>query len=212
MHFDLTCSIFVWKGIAMSRLEELKSHLKQGHVYRREDMSEWSNAIDRHLDKLVEEGVLEKLAQGLYYVPKTSAFGKVPPDEDVLVRGFLKDDRFLLVSPNSYNSLGVGTTQLYNKKVVYNHKRHGRFRLGNREFEFQRKYDFPTKMTQEFLLVDLVNNLDELAEDREEVLNKVLSKAKQLPTQKLKLAVTKYGSVKAKKLFKKVLNKEKAYV
>lgn len=196
----------------MNRLEVLKSRLKQGRVYRREDMIEWSNAIDRHLEKLVEESVLEKLAQGLYYVPKISAFGKVPPDEDVLVRGFLKDDRFLLVSPNSYNSLGVGTTQLYNKKVVYNHKRHGIFKLGNREFDFQRKYDFPTKITQEFLLVDLVNNLDELAEDRAIVLNKVLSKAKQLPTQKLKLAITKYGSVKAKKLFKEVINKEKVHV
>ncbi len=196
----------------MNRLEELKSHLKQGRVYRREDMIEWSNTIDRHLEKLVEESVLEKLAQGLYYVPKISAFGKVPPDEDVLVRGFLKDDRFLLVSPNSYNSLGVGTTQLYNKKVVYNHKRHGIFKLGNREFDFQRKYDFPTKITQEFLLVDLVNNLEELAEDRAVVLNKVLSKAKQLPTQKLKLAITKYGSVKAKKLFKEVINKERVHV
>lgn len=196
----------------MNRLEVLKSRLKQGRVYRREDMIEWSNAIDRHLEKLVEESVLEKLAQGLYYIPKISAFGKVPPDEDVLVRGFLKDDRFLLVSPNSYNSLGVGTTQLYNKKVVYNHKRHGIFKLGNREFDFQRKYDFPTKITQEFLLVDLVNNLDELAEDRAIVLNKVLSKAKQLPTQKLKLAITKYGSVKAKKLFKEVINKEKVHV
>ncbi len=198
--------------MVMNRLEVLKSRLKQGRVYRREDMIEWSNAIDRHLEKLVEESVLEKLAQGLYYVPKISAFGKVPPDEDVLVRGFLKDDRFLLVSPNSYNSLGVGTTQLYNKKVVYNHKRHGIFKLGNREFDFQRKYDFPTKITQEFLLVDLVNNLDELAEDRAIVLNKVLSKAKQLPTQKLKLAITKYGSVKAKKLFKEVINKEKVHV
>lgn len=195
----------------MSKLEEFKSHLKQGQVYRREDMSQWSTAIDRHLDKLVEEGVLEKLSQGLYYVPKTSAFGKVPPDESVLVRGFLKDDRFLLVSPNSYNSLGVGTTQLYNKKVVYNHKRHGKFRLGNRVFEFQRKYDFPSKMTQEFLLVDLVNNLDELAEDREEILNKVLAKASQLPSQKLKYAITKYGSVKTKKLFKKVFNNEKVH-
>jgi hypothetical protein len=198
--------------MVMNRLEVLKSRLKQGRVYRREDLIEWSNAIDRHLEKLVEESVLEKLAQGLYYVPKISAFGKVPPDEDVLVRGFLKDDRFLLVSPNSYNSLGVGTTQLYNKKVVYNHKRHGIFKLGNREFDFQRKYDFPTKITQEFLLVDLVNNLEELAEDRAVVLNKVLSKAKQLPTQKLKLAITKYGSVKAKKLFKEVINKEKVHV
>ena len=199
----------MYKVKNMSRLEELKSHLKQGQVYRREELSEWSNAVDRHLDKLVEEGVLEKLSQGLYYVPKTSAFGKVPPDENVLVRGFLKDDRFLLVSPNSYNSLGVGTTQLYNKKVVYNHKRHGTFRIGNREFEFQRKYDFPSKITEEFLLVDLVNNLDTLAEDQEEILNKVLVKASLLSAQKLKQAVERYGSVRTKKLFKKALNKEK---
>ena len=195
----------------MSRLMELKSHLRKGRVYRREDLNKWSNAIDRHLDKLLEEGVLEKLAQGLYYVPKTSVFGNVPPDENVLVRGFLKDDRFLLVSPNSYNSLGVGTTQLYNKKVVYNHKRHGKFKLGNREFEFHRKYDFPSKMTQEFLLVDLANNLEGLAEDREELVCKLLHKASQLPSQKVKNAVAKYGSIKTKKLFKTVLEERKKY-
>jgi hypothetical protein len=37
--------------------------------------------------------------------------------------------RFLLTSPNAYNTLGVGTTQLYDKTVVYNHKRHGHFML-----------------------------------------------------------------------------------
>lgn len=192
----------------MSGLEELKSHLKQGQVYRREDLSEWSNAIDRHLDKLMENGVLEKLAQGLYYVPKSSAFGKVPPNEDVLIRGFLKDDRFLLVSPNSYNSLGVGTTQLYNKKLVYNHKRHGIFRLGNREFDFQRKYDFPAKLSQEFLLVDLVNNLDELAEDREEILKRLLAKALRMPSKRFENALKRFGSVKTRKLFKKAMSNE----
>jgi len=196
---------------SMSKITELKAHLRKGQVYRREDLCGWSNAIDRHLDQLVQERLLEKLSQGLYYVPKTSAFGKVPPDEDVLVRGFLKDDRFLLVSPNSYNSLGIGTTQLYNKKVVYNHKRHGKFKIGNREFEFRRKYDFPSKLTQEFLLVDLVNNLDELAENHDLVLNKAITKALQLPCIKFKNAVTKYGNVKTKKLFKIALSKEKAY-
>ena len=93
--------------------------------------------------------------------------------------------------------------------MVYNHKRHGTFRIGNREFEFQRKYDFPSKITEEFLLVDLVNNLDTLAEDQEEILNKVLVKASLLSAQKLKQAVERYGSVRTKKLFKKALNKEK---
>ena len=190
----------------MTRLNEFKKHLKSGKVYRRNELSEWSNSVDRHLDELLKEGVLEKLSQGLYYVPKTSAFGKVPADENVLVRSFLKDDRFLLVSPNFYNSLGVGTTQLYNKKVVYNHKRHGTFKLGNRDFEFQLKHHFPSKMTEEFLLVDLANNLNNLAEDRDSVLNKLLAKASQMPFQKLKYAVTEYGNIKTKKLLKAIVN------
>lgn len=190
----------------MSRLAELKKHLRGGQVYRRSELSEWSNAVDRHLDELLQEGVLEKLSPGLYYVPKTSAFGKVPPEEDVLVQSFLKDNRFLLLSPNFYNSLGVGTTQLYNKKVVYNHKRHGKFKLGNREFEFQLKHHFPAKVTEEFLLVDLANNLDNLAEDRNEVLNKLLNKASQMSNRKLKHAVKAYGTIKTKKLLKSVIN------
>lgn len=101
-----------------------------------------------------------------------------------MVESFLKDYRFLLITPNSYNSLGVGTTQLYNKKVVYNHKRHGTFKLGNREYEFQLKHHFPTKLSEEFILVDLANNLDSLAEDYDLVLNKLLVKSLQMPQKK----------------------------
>lgn len=193
------------RKIAMSTLNELKKHLKKGRVYRRNELSEWSKSVDRHLDELLKEGVLEKLSQGLYYVPQTSVFGKVPPDEDVLVRSFLKDDRFLLVSPNFYNSLGVGTTQLYNRKVVYNHKRHGKFKLGNRDFEFQLKHHFPSKMTEEFLLVDLANNLDNLAEDRDNVFNRLLTKASQMSSQKLKYAVMEYGNAKTRKMLQSLL-------
>ena len=70
-------------------------------------------------------------------------FGKAPAQDDELVATFLKDDRFLLASPNAYNSLGVGTTQLYDKTVVYNHKRHGEYALGGRKFDFRVKPAFP---------------------------------------------------------------------
>jgi hypothetical protein len=190
----------------MSRISEFKKHLKKGKVYRRAELSAWSKSVDRHLEELLEEGTLKKVSPGVYYYPKTSAFGNVPPNESELVSSFLKDDRFLLVSPNLYNSLGVGTTQLYNKKVVYNHKRHGKFRLGNREFEFQVKHHFPLKVTEEFLLVDLVNNLDQLAEDQEEVLKKLLMKAAHMPKHKLRLAVLKYGKARTRKVFQSLIN------
>jgi hypothetical protein len=79
----------------------------------------------------------------------------------------------LVASPNAYNSLGVGTTQLYDKTVVYDHRRHGDFVLGGRKFAFRMKPAFPKTLSREFLLVDLVNNLDRLAETKKEVLARV---------------------------------------
>ena len=114
---------------------------------------------------------------------------------------FLKDDRYLVTSPNAYNSLGVGATQLYNKTIVYNHKRHGNFMLGGREFEFRKKPAFPKTLTKEFLLVDLVNNLDQLAEDRDQVLARVKERALQGNHGALARAAKDYGMVRTRKFF-----------
>jgi hypothetical protein len=107
----------------MTKLQELKRHLRPGRVYRRAELARWSNAVDRHLKQLLDDGTLTKLAPGLYAYPKETAFGKAPAEDDKLIERFLRDRRFLLASPNAYNTLGVGTTQLYDKTVVYNHKR-----------------------------------------------------------------------------------------
>lgn len=191
----------------MNKLQELKKHLRRGKVYRRADLSKWSTSVDRHLDELVKEGTLQKLSQGLYFYPEVTVFGEAPPAEEVLVRSFLKDSRFLLTSFNAYNTLGVGTTQLYNQKTVYNHKRHGDFNLGGKRFSFRVKPHFPSKVTQEFLLVDLLNNLDQLAEDPIEVVSKVRLRAKSMDPRKLKKSLQEYGSAKAKKLLEPIVTK-----
>ncbi len=156
----------------MTKLDEFRKQLKPGRAYRREELARWSTSVDRHLKQLVERGVLKKLSGGLYAYPKETAFGPAPASDKDVVRAFLRDDRFLLASPNAYNSLGVGTTQLYDKTVVYNHKRHGEFQLGGRKFAFRVKPRFPKSLTKEFLLVDLVNNVDQLAEAKDEVLKR----------------------------------------
>jgi hypothetical protein len=190
----------------MSKVEDLKKHLKPGKVYRRSDLTKWSKSVDRHLEELLKDKTLQKLSQGLYYFPKETTFGKVPPEEDVLVRSFLKDDRFLLTSANAYNSLGVGTTQLYNQRVVYNHKRHGEFKLGNKNFLFRVKPHFPKKVTPEFLLIDLVNNLDTLAEDQKEVLKNVRNKVCMMEVKKMKKSLMDYGNAKTKQLLATLLS------
>lgn len=173
--------------------------LKAGHVYRREDLARLSSAVDRHLRELVSVGKLQKLAHGLYHAPKKSRFGLLPPADDDVVRGFLRDDDFLVFSPSSYNTVGLGTTQLYNQTLVYNHKRHGVFRLGNRQFDFRVKPRFPKKLSLEFLFVDLLNNLEDLAEDRDVVLNQARNKLPSFDLARLQTAVNSYGNMATRK-------------
>lgn len=194
----------------MAKLEELRRHLRPGQVYRRQDLAQWSNAVDRHLKQLVGDGTLTKLAGGLYLYPQATVFGKAPPEDGKLVESFLRDDRFLLASPNAYNGLGVGTTQLYDMTVVYNHKRHGDFVLGGRKFAFRVKPSFPRTLSEEFLLVDLVNNLDQLAESKEEVLARVKQRVSSFDTPRLQRAARDFGNVRARKFFAEALSADMA--
>jgi hypothetical protein len=199
--------------VNMTKTQELKTHLRPGRVYRREDLAQWSKAVDRHLKQLVSDGTLTKLSGGLYLYPKTTVFGKAPAEDDKLVGGFLKDKRFLLASPNAYNSLGVGTTQLYDTTVVYNHKRHGDLALGGRKFSFRMKPFFPKTLSREFLLVDLVNNLDQLAESKEEILARVRESVASYDAAlrpQLRRAASNYGNVRTKKFFSEALNADMA--
>lgn len=189
----------------MSKFDEFAKRLRPGHVYRRADLAPWSTAVDRHLKQAVEAGALTKLAGGLYHAPKQTAFGAAPAGDDKLVATFLKGGPFLLASPNAYNALGVGTTQLRNKTVVYNHKRHGHFALGGRTYDFRMKPAFPSQLSREFLLVDLVNNIDQLGENPGEVLERVKARLPSSDATRLKNAALTYGSVRAKKFFVRAL-------
>lgn len=191
----------------MSALDDLKQHLEPGQVYRRGDLAQWSSAVDRHLKQLLDDGTLQKVSQGVYACPKKTSFGKAAPEDYKLVEAFLKTDDFLLFSSNNYNALGVGTTQLYNEQVVYNRKRHGKFKLGNRTFNFQMKPYFPKQVSKEFLLVDLVNNINKLAEDQDFVLERVSQLAGTMDLFSLKNDAQLYGGVRARKLFASLDNK-----
>jgi len=189
----------------MTKLETFQNKLKSGKVYRRSDLEQWSNAVDRHVQLLVKAGALVKVAPGLYHVPKSSVYGKLPASDKDLLSAFLNHHRFLTISPNDYNSLGVGTTQLYNAKRVYNYKRQGDWKLGNHVYHFVKKNYLPKEVTKELLLVDLVDNVDELEEDKSMVLNKVKHKVDEMDKIKLKRLAIDFGKVSTKKFFDPLL-------
>ncbi len=186
-------------------MDLLREHINQGEVYRRSDLEYYSTAIDRHLAQLTKDGTLIKLNQGLYYSPKQSKFGAVPPDDRQVVACFLKDEDFLLISPNTFNSLGLGLTQLYNTTWVYNHKRKGEFKLNGKTFEFKLKSSFPKNITREYLLVDLLNNLENLAEDQTQIINKLANNLPNFNTEALMKSTQQYGTGKTKRTLKLIL-------
>ena len=176
----------------------MKKHLRPGRVYRREDLAKWSASVDRHLKTLVENGDLKKLRYG----PRKLVFGDAPASEHEFVRAFLKTDRFIVTSPNLYNQLGLGTTQLYNRLFVHNQKRHGTFNLGERVYQFERRMNVPRRLSQEFLLVDLVNEVDQLAEDRDATLARVREGAGRMDFRKLSRAVSLYANYSSQRWWK----------
>ena len=191
----------------MTALNQLKRHLRPGQVYRRKNLARWSNAVDRHVRTLLDEGRLEKVGAGLYMTPRQTRFGEAPAKREKLVETFLGDDRFLLVSPSAFNGLGVGTTQLYNEPVVYNRKRHGKFKLDGRVYDFRMRPTVPKRLSKEVLLVDLLHNLDRLPEDKSAVLPRALERAKEMDRSRLARAVQDFGSARAERLLTPVLER-----
>jgi hypothetical protein len=186
-------------------MNSLRQHIQQGEVYRRSNLEYYSTAIDRHLAQLTKDGTLIKLNHGLYYAPKQSKFGIVPPDDRQVVECFLKDEHFLLVSPNVFNTLGLGLTQLYNTTWVYNHKRKGEFQLNGKTFEFKLKSTFPKTVSKEYFLVDLLNNLENLAEDQQQIAEKLPANIRSFDTDALVQVTQQYGTGKTKRTLKSIV-------
>ena len=188
-------------------MNQINQHIKIGDVYRRSDLEYYSSSIDRHLSELIREGMLIKVSQGLYYSPRKSKFGIVPPEESSLIERFLKDDDFLLITPNLYNNLGFGLTQLYNVTWVYNHKRKGKIELNGKYFEFKLKTSFPKLISREFLLVDLINNIENVAEDQDSIMNKLPLKLQEFNLDELMKVTQKFGSGKTKRILKSIIRR-----
>ena len=188
----------------MKNAEKLRNFMQPGRVYRRQDLEGCSTAVDRDLHTLVANGGVRKLAGGLYYCPAKNAFGFTPPAERELVRAFLKTEDFLLTSYNYFNQFGLGLTQVYSTTLVYNHKRTGEYSLGGKRFEFRLVPAYPDKLSREFLLVDLLNNLKRLPDNTAGVLENLKDRLKEFDRAGLAACMERYGRPGAKSIFRHI--------
>ena len=92
---------------------------------------------------------------------------------------------------------------------VYNHKRHGEFKLNGKNFLFKLKSGFPETLTSEFLVVDLLDNLEELAEDSDKVVESFKNNINRFNVNELVWMSVNYGSGTTRKLILKILRNQK---
>lgn len=165
-----------------------------GQVYRTRDLARWSRNPTRLAARLVERGTLRRLGRGLYMRPHASRFGDVPPSDEDLLRAFLGDAPFVVTGPPAWNALGLGATALHVNTLVYNTKRSGTFRLGERTFRL-RRVAFPENPPAEWFVVDLLQHAGEAGVSREEVVQAVerALAAGRLDTDRLRLMAQRYA-------------------
>ena len=131
--------------------------LEPGRVYRTRDLTTWGANPTRLARRLVREGRLRSLAQGLFYAPKSSRFGPVPPEDEEILRAFLGSDEFVLTGPPYWNALGLGTTAAFPVVLVYNTRRSGEFAFGHRRYRL-RRVRFPRRPSAEWYVIDLLEH------------------------------------------------------
>lgn len=129
--------------------------------------------------------------------PAKSRFGPVPPNDAELMRAFLDGEPFVFTGPDRWNALGLGTTALHAIPLVYNTKRSGKFKLGQRYFQM-RRVAFPRNPPAEWFIVDLFEHAAQTG-TQPETLVKALSlglKQRRFDLRKLKEMTETYGTKK----------------
>lgn len=166
-----------------------------GRVYRTRELAQWSANPPRLAQRLVRDGQLVQLAQGLFAAPRRSRFGVVPPTDEALLRAFLDGGRFVFTGPERWNALGLGTTAVFAMPLVYNTKRSGLFNFRGRQF-LLRRVAFPETPSPEWFVVDLFENAEQAAAVPEELRAALAAalRAGKFDRNQLASMSTRYGS------------------
>lgn len=186
------------------RLASLSSDMVAGHVYRAGEIEGLGKDSSRDLNDLLKAELICRAGPGLYYKPRRLAGRAIPANTERVLQKFLRSDQFLVRHISDFNKLGLGTTQHAAVTYVYNRKRSGAIELDGRKYMFVVR-KLPQAQTNEYLLVDMLNNLKSLGEDSHYFLQKL---AATLPKMDLKMdkflaTAEEYGKRWVKRYLKK---------
>lgn len=76
-----------------------------------------AEAYYKALERMCAKGELDKIAKGIYYKPKKTKYGVIPPSDQDIVDTFINNNQGTVVGYSIYNELGL-TTQVPKKIEV----------------------------------------------------------------------------------------------
>ena len=120
-------------------VQRLVESLQPDYVFTYQDLNlptERSESVIKMLNRLVNEGIIEKISKGHFYKPKQSVFGALKPKQEEIVKDLLEKDGKIIGYMTGYsvfNRLGL-TTQVPNiiqvgTNVRKNKKKRGMFTI-----------------------------------------------------------------------------------
>jgi len=192
-NLQLRFSLYCWHDEG----HEPQKASRPGEVYRRQD-SRLVEGVDRHLKELVEEGRLPGRNRPLS-LPQGDGVRESAPGRCELVASFLKEHHFLLLRPTPTTASASGRRSFTTRRlsIIASGTENSRSADVCLIFGLSRSRN----SERGILLVDLVNNLDQLAESRDEVLTRFKQRVLTFDGARLERAAGDYGTVRTKKFF-----------
>lgn len=133
-----------------------------GYVFTYKEVttdSAQKEAVIKALNRMVNSGVLCKLAQGKYYKPEKSVFGILEPEQAQIVKDLLEKDGkpiAYLTGLSIYNVLGL-TSQVSNTIQIGKNDVRNKFKRGKYTISFIRQKNVITK--QNIPLLQILDSL-----------------------------------------------------
>jgi len=119
-------------------------------------------ATIKALNRMAAAGKIAKIAKGRYYRPEDSVFGKLPPDQNEIIKDLLEKDGNVigyLTGYGIYNQLGL-TTQVSNIIQIGRNDVRPSFKRGSYKISFVRQKNVITKENIPLLqILDVIRSL-----------------------------------------------------
>ncbi|MBD1432706.1 hypothetical protein H8B06_07720 [Sphingobacterium sp. DN00404] len=184
----------------MTLTTQIRNRIKQfpeGKTFGYDDLriaKEDYTTASKTLERLQKSGLIKKISKGVFYRPKQTIFGELPPNYSVLLQDlylFENGKRIGYVTGTSlYNQLYLTTQIPFSTKIATN-KRRGKVTLGWEKATFTKAYTEVTENNYKLLgLLDALKDFKKIPDlDKNSAIKILSTKLKELNPTEIKLLI-----------------------